>query len=296
MKIITNEQIEAQLSYAKAVTWVKESFSLKKKSKLPHKISISFEELNFMNTMPCMVPSLNVFGAKIVTRYSNRVPSVDGELLLYRYSDGELLSLMDAYHITTFRTGAVAAVAVETLAKSDFESIGVMGLGSTGVATIKCLAAIYSERKITLNLLKYKDHVERIEGWIRDNTCWNIVVSETPEEMVRASDVVISCITYAGDLIAPVEAYRPGCLVVPVHTRGFQNCDLTFDRVFADDTSHVDGFKYFNRFKSFAELPDVLDGTVQGRQNDEEQILSYNIGLALHDIVFAHHLYELIAK
>ena len=27
--------------------------------------------------------------------------------------------------------------------------------------------------------------------------------------------------------------------VIPVHTRGFQNCDLFFDKVFADDTDHV---------------------------------------------------------
>ena len=43
--------------------------------------------------------------------------------------------------------------------------------------------------------------------------------------------------------------YRKGCLVIPVHTRGFQNCDLCFDKVYADDTAHVCGFKYFNEFK-----------------------------------------------
>ncbi|MDO5472532.1 MAG: hypothetical protein Q4F35_04265 [Akkermansia sp.] len=294
MNYITNSQIEPHLTYARAVEWVRESFSLKKSSKLPHKISIPFEELNFMNTMPCMVPELNVFGAKIVTRYSGRTPSVNGELLLYRYDNGELLCLMDAYHITTYRTGAVAALAVETFARDDFESIGVMGLGSTGIATIKCLSAIYADRPLKIHLLRYKDHIQRIDSWLKQNTCWEVCVAENAEEMVRASDVVISCITYAGDNIAPTDAYRPGCLVVPVHTRGFQNCDLAFDKVFADDTSHVCGFRYFDKFRSFAELPDVLDGTVKGRENNEERILSYNIGIALHDMVYAHHLYGLI--
>lgn len=294
MKYITDAQIEPHLTYKRAVEWVRESFSLKKSSLLPHKISIPFEELNFMNTMPCMVPALNVFGAKIVTRYSDRSPSVDGELMLYRYDNGEMLCVMDAYHITTYRTGAVAALAVETFAKNDFKSIGVMGLGSTGMATIKCLAAIYAERPLTINLLRYKNHIQRIEPWLKANTCWDVQISETAEDMVRASDVVVSCITYAGDLIAPIDAYREGCLVVPVHTRGFQNCDLVFDKVFADDTSHVCGFKYFNSFRSFAEMPDVLDGSVKGRENDKERILSYNIGIAVHDMVYAHHLYNLI--
>lgn len=296
MRHITNEQILSHLTHARAVEWVRESFSLKDTSLLPHKISIPFEEHNFMNTMPCMVPALDVFGAKIVTRYSNRQPSVDGELLLYNYTTGELLCLMDAYHITTFRTGAVAALAVETFAKSDFSSIGVMGLGSTGIATIKCLGSIYGNRPLVLNLLKYKDHIQRIESWIRENTVWNINIAESSESMVKNSDVIISCITYTGTDIATIEAYRPGCLVVPVHTRGFQNCDLVFDKVFADDTSHVCGFKYFNHFKSFGEMPDVLKGTIKGRENDNEQILSYNIGIALHDIVYAHHLNELIMQ
>lgn len=295
MKIISNDNILAVLDYGTAVNWVRESFSLKKSSKLPHKISIPFDDKNFMNTMPCMIPALDVFGAKIVTRYSDRTPSVDGELLLYRYSDGKLLSLMDAYHITTFRTGAVAALAVETFAKSNFSSIGVMGLGSTGIATIKCLAAIFGERELDIHLLNYKDHIQKIDFWISENTRWKVHAAQTSEEMVSRSDVIISCITYAGENIAPIEAYREGCLVVPVHTRGFQNCDLTFDKVFADDTGHVEGFKYFKQFRSFAELPDVLNGTVAGRTNDKERILSYNIGLALHDIVYAHHLYQLLS-
>lgn len=294
MKYITNEEIIKHLSYKKAVDWVRESFSLKKKSLLPHKISIPFEKHNFMNTMPCMVPSLNVFGAKIVTRYSARCPSVDGELMLYRYDNGELLCIMDAYHITTYRTGAVAALAVETFAKSNFQSIGVMGLGSTGLATIKCLASIYGNRPITINLLKYKEHIRRIESWLKENTIWEISVSETATNMVKSSDVIISCITYTEDQIAPIEAFREGCLVVPVHTRGFQNCDLSFEKVFADDKAHVCGFKYFDSFRSFAEMPDVLDGTIRGRDNDNERILSYNIGIAVHDMVYAHHIYQQI--
>ena len=295
MKHITNEEIEKVLNYERAVQWVRESFSLKKQSKLPHKISIPFETQNFMNTMPCMIPKLNVFGAKIVTRYSNRVPSVDGELLLYRYSDGKLLSLMDAYHITTYRTGAVAALAVETFARTDFESVGFMGLGSTGLATIKCLAVIYGNKPLIINLLQYKDHIQRIENWLREHTQWKVNAIQGTENLIRQSDVVVSCITYAGQDLAPIDAYREGCLVVPVHTRGFQNCDLVFEKVYADDTAHVEGFKYFSQYKSFGELPDVLDGSCPGRSNNKERILSYNIGLALHDIVYAHHLYELLS-
>ena len=89
------------------------------------------------------------------------------------------------------------------------------------------------------------------------------------------------------------EWFKEGVLVVPIHTRGFQNCDLFFDKVFADDTSHVDGFKYFKQFKKFSEFDKVLHKEVVGRENDKERILSYNIGIALHDIYIAKKIFNL---
>ena len=90
--------------------------------------------------------------------------------------------------------------------------------------------------------------------------------------------------------------YKEGILLVPIHTRGFQNCDLFFDHVFADDRGHVCNFKYFNQFRLFNELSEVLLGNIPARQSDAERILSYNIGLGLHDIYFAHKIYQMIQK
>lgn len=36
----------------------------------------------------------------------------------------------------------------------------------------------------------------------------------------------------------------------------------------------------------------MLAGKAAGRTSPEERILSYNIGLGLHDIVFAKHIYD----
>ena len=113
--------------------------------------------------------------------------------------------------------------------------------------------------------------------------------------MIRESDVVISCITAADGIICDdISCFRPGVLVIPVHTRGFQNCDTVFDKVYADDTAHVCGFRYFSQFRQFAELSDVLSGDAVGRADDNERILSYNIGLGLHDLIFADKIYDML--
>ena len=66
----------------------------------------------------------------------------------------------------------------------------------------------------------------------------------------------------------------------------------SFDHIFADDKGHVEGFKYFSQFKEFNELSEVLLGKVIGRDNDEQRIMAYNIGLGLHDVLFASKIYE----
>ena len=78
-------------------------------------------------------------------------------------------------------------------------------------------------------------------------------------EIARTADVFISCITSANGLLVEDEKTFPsGVTVIPVHMRGLQNCDTTFDRVFGDDTDHVKGFKYFSQYKDYNEIGKVL--------------------------------------
>jgi len=43
-----------------------------------------------------------------------------------------------------------------------------------------------------------------------------------------------------------------------LYTRGFTNCDLFFDKVYADDTGHVDHFKNFKKFRYYAEISELV--------------------------------------
>ena len=56
----------------------------------------------------------------------------------------------------------------------------------------------------------------------------------------------------------------------------------------------ADGKVSINEFRSFAEFSDVLLGRVLGRQSADERIISYNIGLGLHDVWFASNIYNMI--
>ena len=295
MKRITNDEIMTLgISPRECVEWVRESFKMKYDAQLPTKISLHPQGSDFFNTMPCLLPEqYKRFGVKVVSRIAGKKPSLHSDLLLYNSQTGELLTLMEADWITQMRTGAVAALAIETLQKTKASVYSFIGLGSTADATMACLQAILpTDRQYTIRLKRYKNQAEQFASkWARMN--YTFVIVDTNEQLLQNCDVLVSAVTEMPDLFCADDAMYPkGVLLVPIHTRGFQNCDLFFDRVFADDKGHVEGFKYFSQFKAFNELSEVLLGRIQGRENDEQRILAYNIGLGLHDVLYASKIYE----
>lgn len=297
MKIISQQQIRSlNISPALCVEWVKESFALKERAQLPAKISLHPQGNDFFNTMPCLLPEpYNCFGVKIVHRIKGATPTLGGDILLYNSQNGELLAMLDADWITTMRTGAVATLAMQTLRKNNTQTYGFIGLGNTGRATMLCLLESEPDEMHHILLLRYKDQAEQFIERFKNYPNASFSICDDIKELVSQSDVIVSCITEAQGLLCDNDSlYKKGCLVVPVHTRGFQNCDLCFDKVFADDTAHVCGFKYFNQFRQFAELQDVIEGKKPGRDSDEDRILSYNIGLGLHDVLFASKIYDIL--
>lgn len=302
MRIITQSQIRnLQISPRECVNWIYESFAAKGASQLPAKISVHPADLDFFTTMPCLLPmdektGRQYFGVKEVHRIEGAVPSLGSDLLLYDARTGALLALMDADWITTMRTGAVAAVSAKVLRKPDARVYGMVGLGNTGRAALMCILEQEPDRHFEVILMKYKDQpesfIERFKGY--QNVSFQVM--DDLSQIARLSDVFISCITSADGLLVPdVDDFQPGVTVIPVHMRGLQNCDVTFDRVFGDDTDHIRGFKYFSQYHDYNEIGEVLAGRDPGRKSASQRIIDYNYGLGLHDVMFASKIYEMMA-
>lgn len=297
MKSITNSEIVSlNISATECVDWVREAFIMKSECQLPAKISVHPTGNDFFTTMPCLLPKeYGRFGAKVVSRIVGRVPALKSDMMLFDSNNGELLALVDCDWITAMRTGAVAALAIKTFRNSVAKEYAFIGLGSTARATLTCLLESCKDEQLNIRLFKYKDQAEKIANEYKHYPNATFSIVDNTSDLVCGADVVVSCITDASGLLVEDESlFKPGVLVVPVHTRGFQNCDTTFDKVYADDTEHVKGFKYFSQFREFHQIEEVLKGEVKGRENDSERILSYNIGLGLHDVLYASRIYDML--
>ena len=298
MKIITEQQIRSlAITPRQCVEWIHESFAMKHEAQLPAKISVHPANYDFFTSMPCLLPDnggdIRFFGIKEVHRIEGAVPSLGSDIMLYNAKNGELLALMDGDWITTMRTGAVAAASAKALRKSNASVYGFVGLGNTARASLLCILEAEPEKQFKVKLLRYKNQAEQFIARFTDYANVEFEIVDSISELAQTVDVFISCITSANGLLVKDEKmFQPGVTVIPVHMRGLQNCDTTFDRVFGDDTDHVKGFKYFSQFRDYNEIGEVLSGRDPGRKSDEQRILDYNYGLALHDIVFASKLYE----
>lgn len=309
MKIISAQMIRSLgITPKQCVSWIYESFSMKKDAQLPAKISVHPADSDFFTSMPCLLPLMDqhdknrtdrtcqYFGIKEVHRIAGAVPSLGSDMLLYDAGNGDLLALIDCDWITTMRTGAVAAVSAKALRKEGSSTYGFVGLGNTARAALLCILESEPDKHFHVQLLRYKNQAELFIERFKDYKNVEFTIVDDINRMASSVDVFISCITSANGLLVEDEkTFKPGATVIPVHMRGLQNCDTTFDRVFGDDTDHVKNFKYFNMFKDYNEIGEVLAGRDPGRKTQEQRIIDYNYGLALHDVVYASKIYEMTA-
>lgn len=296
MKVISFDQIRnLEINPQQCFEWVIEALKIKNQSFLPAKISLKPGAAGvFHTTMPVMIPGMGWSGVKVVTRYPNRVPALDSEILLYDIATGENLAVMDGNWITAMRTGAVAAHSILLFAKKDFKTIGIIGAGNTARATLQVLLSQSPEKQFVVKIKTYKEQHKEFAREFQSFANCVFEFCDDHEELISSSDVVISAVTVMEHDMCRDECYKEGILLVPIHTRGFANCDLFFDKIFVDDIEHTKGFRYFNQFKSVAEVSDVVEKRKVGRETDRERIIAYNVGIALHDIYFAGKIFEMI--
>lgn len=287
--VITDAQIRALgITPAECIAWVEEAFLNKSDCILSPKISQKPTHDSFFNTMPCCIPSFNRMGVKVVSRLPGNRPPLKSIIDLFDMKTGELLAVIEADWITAMRTGAVAALAAKTFV-ADFTNaaFGFVGLGSTATATIECLASQLTGKRTDIWLLEYKNRAMTFAAKFRGNPYLKFHVATAKEDLIENTNALFSCVTVMNEQFLPPQAYPLGYTLIPVHTKGFQDCDVAFDHIFGDDYGHIKQFGNFSKFKTFAEIADVISGKVPGRLSSKDRIISYNVGIGLHDVWWA---------
>jgi ornithine cyclodeaminase/alanine dehydrogenase-like protein (mu-crystallin family) len=214
------------------------------------------------------------------------LPVVIGVICVSSVTDGELLALIDARSVTALRTGAVAAVAAQELAREDARSAGIVGCGLHGAWAARCLAAAEYGPGVCFD--SDPDAAGALAGelgWeagsLRDALACDVVTCVTPgsEPLVTAADL------RAGQHLNMLGADGPGKAEAELAALG--RCVLFCDEwQQASHGGELTGAVEAGlvQREAVTELGAVVCGAAPGRPDEEAVTLFDSTGLAIQDV------------
>lgn len=298
MKIITLEDIkQAHIPYSKYLEWIDYPLRHRDDFVFPTKSRIAMDGSDYCNLMPCALPERNVLGVKVINRNEKRRNAghlnLDSQILLYSYDTCELKAIIDGNYITAVRTAAVAVHTIINMA-AEYHTISLVGLGNI----MNAIGEMWFPMLPAKTVVKVFDYKNQAELFIdRFSSCEAVTfqLCKTYEELMQDSDLIISAVSYIEKDFCDQAIYKKGCTIIPVHMRGFMECDKTFDNVIVSDLVRAKGFQYYDQMRKVTYTDDILNQTAAAREKADDRIIIYNLGLAITDLVFADHIYNELA-
>lgn len=214
------------------------------------------------------------------------LPVVMGVICVSSDTTGELLALIDVRSVTALRTGAVAAVAAQELAREDASSVGIIGCGLHGGWAARCLAAaeygpgvLYDPDPEAAGSLAGELGWEA--GALEDALACDVVTCVTPgaEPVVREGDL------HPGLHLNLLGADGPG--KAEAELEAVERCQLFCDEWRqashgGELTAAAQGGRVTQG--DVTELGAVLTGSAPGRSDHEAITLFDSTGLAIQDV------------
>jgi alanine dehydrogenase len=214
------------------------------------------------------------------------LPVVMGMICVSSITDGVPLALVDVRSVTALRTGAVAAVAAQELAREDAETVGILGCGLHGAWAARCLAAAEYGPGVCF------DPNPEAAGRLAGELGWEA----GGREDALACDVV-TCVTPGYEPIVLEQDLRPGLHLNMLGADGPGKAEaevaaVTKAELFCDDWEQASHGGELTGAVSAGlvtrddarELGAVLTGAAPGRSGPEATTLFDSTGLAIQDL------------
>jgi ornithine cyclodeaminase/alanine dehydrogenase-like protein (mu-crystallin family) len=255
---------------------------------MPPKVYLDSYPYGDFRAMPAKGAGLAIL--KWVTSFPRNpeagLPVVMGMICVSSITDGELLALVDVRSVTALRTGAVAAVAAQELAREDAETVGILGCGLHGAWAARCLAAAEYGPGVCY------DPNPEAAGRLAGELGWEA----GGREDALACDVV-TCVTPGSEPILFEQDLRPGLHLNMLGADGPGKAEaevaaVTKTELFCDDWEQASHGGELTGAVSAGlvtredvrELGAVLTGAVPGRSGVEATTLFDSTGLAIQDL------------
>lgn len=234
----------------------------------------------------------------------NKLPTIQGAILLCDGKDGRLLAILDSIEVTLRRTAAATALAAKFLARPESATILICGCGDQGAAQ---LAALRDVLPLSLCLAWDKDPA-KAEG-LKSHGLKADGLEVRPvgdlAEAARQSDVVVACTSARtpyleesfigpGTFVAAVGADSPDKneIAPGLMAKAMVVADVTEQCALMGDLNHAIRAGAMRRDEVWAELAQLVAGARTGRKDAAQITLFDSTGTALQDVASAALIYE----
>jgi ornithine cyclodeaminase/alanine dehydrogenase-like protein (mu-crystallin family) len=297
--VLGGEAVHAAVSPAAAIERVRAAFAAYHAGewKMPAKIYLDSPPHGDFRAMPAlgggfaMLKWISSFPGNPVV---HGLPTVMGVVCLSDSATSEPRMLLDARAVTALRTGAVAAVAAQALARAGAASVGIVGCGLHGAWAARCLAAAGYGTGICA------DPRPEAAAALAEELGWR--AGGRVEAL--ACDVAC-CVTPGHEPVVGVGDLRPGLHLNMLGADGPGKAEATVAAVarcalFCDEWEQAShGGELTGAIAAgevardaVTELGAVLAGAAPGRPDADAVTLFDSTGLAIQDLAIAIAAYE----
>ena len=263
---------------------------------MPPKVYLDASPNGDFRAMPAKGAGLAIL--KWVTSFPRNpdagLPVVMGMICVSSAADGEPLALVDVRSVTALRTGAVAAVAAQELAREDARTVGMIGCGLHGTWAARCLAAAEYGPGICF------DPDPEAAGQLAGELDWE---AGTREDALACD--IVTCVTPGNEPVVRVDDLRPGLHLNMLGADGPGKAEAEPEAVarcqlFCDEWAQAShGGELTGAVaaglvtrEQVAELGAVLTGNHPGRSAPDGTTLFDSTGLAIQDLALCLALIE----
>lgn len=224
--------------------------------------------------------------------------------LLMSMKTGQPLLLCDAGELTTARTAATTAVAVDALAPLDAKHLAIIGSGKVAQAHLHYVKSLRDWQSISLYSPSLCADAQS-QALLKAITP-NLKITESREAALAEAGVIMLCTSSAGPVIDPAELSKPA-LITSISTNAPRAHEvppqsLNDMQVFCDYRLTTPGSAGEMLIASeqhgwsndaiVGDLADLLSEKVQ-RPGYDRHVFFRSIGLGLEDIALANAVYHL---
>jgi L-arginine dehydrogenase len=224
--------------------------------------------------------------------------------LLMSMKTGQPLLLCDAGELTTARTAATTAVAVDALAPLDAKHLAIIGSGKVAQAHLHYVKSLRDWQSISLYSPSLCADTQS-QALLKAITP-NLKITDSRETALVDADVIMLCTSSAGPVIDPAELSKPA-LITSISTNAPRAHEvppqsLNDMQVFCDYRLTTPGSAGemliaseqhgWSKDLIVGDLADLLSEKVQ-RPGYDRHVFFRSIGLGLEDIALANAVYHL---